>query len=106
MLNYTSSINEKIDYSELAISEIEPIFKINLRGKNRDFITKIGKELSIIPPADPNTSSGNEYLNIIWLSPDEWLIYSNDKISFKDTVLLCLKLRLLFTIIQLLKFLF
>ena len=31
---------------------------------------------------------------------------AKNKISFKDTVLLCLKLRLLFTIIQLLKFLF
>ena len=49
-----------------------------------DFITKIGKELSIIPPTDPNTSSGNEKLNILWLSPDEWLLYSNDKIDLKN----------------------
>ena len=75
MLNYNPPINEAKNYSELKISEIEPITKINLRGKNRDFITKIGKELSIIPPSDPNTSSGNEKLNILWLSPDEWLVY-------------------------------
>ena len=84
MLNYNPPINEAKNYSELKISEIEPITKINLRGKNRDFITKIGKELSIIPPSDPNTSSGNEKLNILWLSPDEWLLYSNDKIDLKN----------------------
>ena len=84
MLNYNPPINEAKNYSELKISEIEPITKINLRGKNRDFITKIGKELSIIPPSDPNTSSGNEKLNILWLSPDEWLVYSNDKIYLNE----------------------
>ena len=67
MLNYNSPINDTKDYSEVKISEVEPINKINLRGKNRDFITKIGKELSIIPPTDPNTSSGNEKLNILWI---------------------------------------
>ena len=84
MLNYNSPIMDSKDYSEVKISEIEPIAKINLRGKNRDFITKIGKELSIIPPTDPNTSSGNDSLNILWLSPDEWLIYSNNKIDQKN----------------------
>ena len=79
MLNYNSTIIEAKEYSDIKISEVEPIFKINLRGKNRDFVTKIGKELSIIPPTDPNTSSGNKELNLLWLSPDEWLIYSNDK---------------------------
>ena len=81
MLNYNSPINDTKKYSEIDISEIEPIFKLNLRGKNRDFITKVGKSLSIIPPTDPNTSSGNENLNILWLSPDEWMLYSNNKIN-------------------------
>ena len=79
MLNYNSTIIEAKEYSDIKISEVEPTLKINLRGKNRDFVTKIGKELSIIPPTDPNTSSGNKELNLLWLSPDEWLIYSNDK---------------------------
>ena len=81
MLNYNCPINLTKDYSEIKFSIIDPVFKINLRGKNRDFITKIGKVLSIIPPTDPNISSGNENLNILWLSPDEWLLYSNDKID-------------------------
>ena len=84
MLNYNSPIMGVKNYSEIKISEVEPTIKINLRGKNRDFITKIGKELSIIPPSDPNTSSGNEKLNILWLSPDEWLVYSNDKIYLNE----------------------
>ncbi len=84
MLNYNSPIMDSKDLSEIKISEIEPVLKINLRGKNRDFITKIGKELSIIPPTDPNTSAGNEDFNIIWLSPDEWMLYSNDKIDLKN----------------------
>ena len=84
MLNYNFPIMDAKDYSGIKITEVEPIIKINLRGKNRDFITKIGKELSIIPPTDPNTSSGNEKLNILWLSPDEWLLYSNDKIDLKN----------------------
>ena len=63
------------------MSEIEPIIKINLRGKKKDFLTKIGKCLSILPPSEANTSSGNDNLNIIWFSPDEWMIYSNNKIN-------------------------
>ena len=88
MLNFNTPIMDTKEYSKIKISEIEPILKINLRGKNRDFITKIGKELSIIPPSDSNTSSSNEKLNLLWLSPDEWLIYSNDKIDPKSANLL------------------
>ena len=84
MLSYNSPTMDSKNYSELNISQVEPVIKINLRGKNRDFITKIGKELSIIPPTEPNTSSGNENLNILWLSPDEWLLYSNNKIDLKN----------------------
>ncbi len=73
MLNFNTPIIDTKEYSEIKISEIAPILKINLRGKNRDFITKIGKELSIITPVDPNTSSSNEKLNLLWLSPDEWV---------------------------------
>ncbi len=84
MLSYNSPKMDSKNYSELYICQVEPVIKINLRGKNRDFITKIGKELSIIPPTEPNTSSGNENLNILWLSPDEWLLYSNNKIDLKN----------------------
>ena len=52
MLNFNTPINDAKEYAEIKISEIEPILKINLRGKSRDFVTKIGKELSIITPVD------------------------------------------------------
>jgi len=84
MLNYNSPINSTKKYSEIEISKVEPIIKLNLRGKNRDFITKVGKVMSIIPPTDPNTSSGNDNFNILWLSPDEWMIYSNHKNALND----------------------
>ena len=84
MLNFNTPNIDTKKYSEIKILVVDPILKINLRGKNRDFITKIGKELSIITPVDPNTSSSNEKLNLLWLSPDEWLLYSNNKFNVKD----------------------
>ena len=78
MLNYNSPITDSKEYNKLKISEVESTFKINLRGKKREFITNIGKILSIIPPIEPNTSSQNKELNLLWLSPDEWMLYSNE----------------------------
>jgi hypothetical protein len=43
MFNFNSPIMDTKEYSEIKISEVEPTFKINLRGKNRDFITKMEK---------------------------------------------------------------
>ena len=77
------TLSDEVNFN-MSNAEVEPIIKINLRGKNRDFITKIGKELSIILPTDPNTSSGNEKLNILWLSPDEWILYTNDKVGSEN----------------------
>tara|TARA_Y100000590_G_scaffold429355_1_gene541850 strand:- start:190 stop:753 length:564 start_codon:yes stop_codon:yes gene_type:complete len=84
MLNHNSPINNIATYSDLKISEVEPIIKLNLRGKKRDFITKIAKSLSIIPPTEPNTSSSNENSNVLWLSPDEWMVYANEKNNSKE----------------------
>jgi len=81
MLNYNSPINDSKKYNNLQISEVESTFKINLRGKKREFLTNIGKILSIIPPVEPNTSSQNKDLNLLWLSPDEWMLYSNNLIE-------------------------
>ena len=86
MLNYISPIMKVKEYSDIKISEVEPIVKINLRGKKRDFITKIGKSLSIIPPIESNTSSANENLNLIWLSPDEWMLYTSEKIYTENDI--------------------
>ena len=67
MLNYNSPINDNRNHSNLILSEIEPTIKINLRSKKKEILAKIGKTLSIIPPTEPNTSSSNDILNILWL---------------------------------------
>ena len=79
MLNFNSTIKEEKLYSNIKIQEIEPVIKINLRSKKREFSKKIGQILSILPPNEANTSSGNENFNLLWLSPDEWLVYSNNR---------------------------
>jgi sarcosine oxidase, subunit gamma len=81
MLNYHPSINKNYSYSELEIKEISPIMKLNLRGKSRDFLSTIGKNINMILPIEANTSSSNDKFTSIWLSPDEWMIVSNETIN-------------------------
>ena len=88
MLNFETTVQDSKSYGDLTLSEVEPILKINLRSNKREFSTKIGKLLSIIPPIEANTSSGNEDYSILWLSPDEWLIYSNKKTPYEQQNLL------------------
>ncbi len=66
---------ENKTYNDLEISQAEGKIKINIRGKSKDFFTKIGKITSLILPLEANTSSTNEKFNALWLSPDEWMIY-------------------------------
>ena len=84
MLNYNSPIIDQIKYSDISIKEVSPIMKLNLRGKKREFFTTVGKHLDMILPTEANTSSSSSKLTSIWLSPDEWMIISNDLIE-KDT---------------------
>ena len=78
MLNYTSSITENKNYADLVINEISTIMKLNLRGKKKEFLPTVEKTLNMILPTEPNTSSSSEKLTAIWLSPDEWMIFSNN----------------------------
>jgi|TARA_B110000261_G_scaffold65795_1_gene77166 sarcosine oxidase subunit gamma len=84
MLNYHTSIKEDKSYSDLEMKEIKPIMKLIIRGKTKDFITAIGKNLNMILPTEANTSTSGETLTALWLSPDEWMLVSNDKISEKS----------------------
>ncbi len=84
MLNYNSVINKKINQESISVKEISPVMKINLRGKKREFLTNIGKNLNMILPTEANTSTTSDKLTAIWLSPDEWMIVSNEPAS-KDT---------------------
>ena len=80
MLKIDYPIFELKDLENLKFKIDEPKIKINIRGKNKDFFTKIGKILSIILPVEPNTSTSNGNLDVLWLSPDEWMIYLNENI--------------------------
>ena len=84
MLNYNTSIKQDESYSDLEMKEIKPIMKLIIRGKTKDFITAIGKNLNMILPTEANTSTSGEALTALWLSPDEWMLVSNETIS-EDT---------------------
>ena len=84
MLNYNSVIKNEIYHESVSVKEISPVIKINVRGKKREFLTNIGKNLNMILPTEANTSSTSDKLTAIWLSPDEWMIISNELVS-KDT---------------------
>jgi sarcosine oxidase subunit gamma len=81
MLSYNSSIKEEKKYSGLTVKEISPIMKLNLRGKSRDFLTTIGKNINMILPMEANTSAYSDNYTSMWLSPDEWMIISNNIIN-------------------------
>ncbi len=78
MLNHNTPIDKKIEYNDISIKEFSPLMKLNLRGKKREFFTTVGKHLDMILPTEANTSSSSSKLTSIWLSPDEWLVVSNE----------------------------
>ncbi len=84
MLNYNSVIKNEINQENISVKEICPVMKINLRGKKREFLTNVGKNLNMILPTEANTSTTSDKLTAIWLSPDEWMIVSNELVS-KET---------------------
>ena len=86
MLNYNSSIKNEKNYSGLTVKEIYPIMKLNLRGKSRDFLTTIGKNINMILPIEANTSTTSDNYTSLWLSPDEWIIISNDIIDKDNNI--------------------
>ena len=81
MLNYNSSIKEDKFYKNLEMKEIKPIMKLIVRGKTREFIAMIGKNLDMLLPTEANTSTSSESLTAFWLSPDEWMLISNDVVK-------------------------
>jgi sarcosine oxidase, subunit gamma len=78
MLNYNQALKETKTYSGLEMSETKPVMKLILRGKTREFLSAVGKSLNLLLPTEPNTSTTSQDLTALWLSPDEWMIYSND----------------------------
>ena len=81
MLNYNHTIKEEKSYQGLKINEIKPVMKLIIRGKKREFLSAIGKSLNMVLPTKANTSTQSEKLTALWLSPDEWMIYSNEPVD-------------------------
>jgi sarcosine oxidase subunit gamma len=77
MLNLQPAINDQKKFSNFELKEISPIRKLIIRGKSREFISAVGRAINILLPTEANTSSSNGEITTIWLSPDEWLIFSN-----------------------------
>ena len=81
MLNYIQALPEQISVQDLQIKEVKPIMKLIVRGKKREFISAVGKSLNILLPTESNTSTQSDKLTAVWLSPDEWMIFSNEPID-------------------------
>ena len=81
MLNYTPALLKETLIQDLQIKEISPIMKLIVRGKKREFISAVGKSLNILLPTEANTSTQSDKLTALWLSPDEWMIFSNDTMN-------------------------
>ena len=81
MLNYNQALPKEILIQDLQMKEIQPIMKLIVRGKKREFISAVGKSLNILLPTESNTSAQSDKLTAVWLSPDEWMIYSNEPVD-------------------------
>ena len=64
------------NFNGITIMEKDLKGKINLRGKSSDkeFMKNVGSVLDLVLPIEPNVRVSNNNINIIWLSPNEWLI--------------------------------
>ena len=81
MLSYNQALNEDKSYQDLQMKEISPIMKLIIRGKKKNFISSVGRSLNMLLPTEANTSTQSENLSAIWLSPDEWMIFSNKTVD-------------------------
>ncbi len=81
MLNYNQALPDQTLLQDLQMKEIKPIMKLIVRGKKREFISAVGKSLNILLPTEPNTSTQSDKLTALWLSPDEWMIFSNEPVE-------------------------
>ena len=83
MLNYNQALPKDTLIQDLQMKEIKPIMKLIIRGRKREFISAIGKSLNILLPTEANTSTQSDKLTALWLSPDEWMIFSNQPVDEK-----------------------
>tara|TARA_B100000795_G_scaffold243844_1_gene207996 strand:+ start:18 stop:581 length:564 start_codon:yes stop_codon:yes gene_type:complete len=84
MLNYHSLVKKEKSYTGLTVKEISPLMKLNLRGKSKEFLSTIGKNINMVLPTEANTSSASDSYTSLWLSPDEWLVVTNNTVDKED----------------------
>ncbi len=65
------------DVRQVALIETPLHEIVNLRGQpdNPAFAEAVASVIGLTPPALPNTLAENDQHCIMWLAPDEWLIY-------------------------------
>ena len=83
------NVNKK-NFNGIFIEEKNLSGKINLRGKSNDkeFMKNVGSVLDLVLPIEPNVRVSNNNINIIWLSPNEWLIETPESKTHKVFTLL------------------
>ena len=81
MLDYNQTLPDKKLFQDLQMCEVKSIMKLIIRGKKREFLSAAGKSLDMVLPTKANTSTQSEKLTALWLSPDEWMIFSNDVVK-------------------------
>ena len=81
MSNYNQALPKQKSFQDLQMNEIKPVMKLILRGKKREFISAVGKSLNMLLPTEANTSTQGDKLTALWLSPDEWMIFSNETVN-------------------------
>ena len=81
MLSYNQALPENTSIQDLQMKEVKLIMKLIIRGKKREFISAVGKSLNILLPTEANTSTQSDKFTAVWLSPDEWMIFSNQPID-------------------------
>jgi len=86
MLNYNQALPEQTLLQDLQMKELKPIMKLIVRGKKREFISAIGKSLNILLPSEANTSTQSDKFTALWLSPDEWMIFSNEPVNENSNI--------------------
>ena len=85
MLQRASILKDKKMQNQNGIDfeELLHIPKINIRGESndKDFMASVEKILNIPLPTESNIRNANNELQVMWLSPNEWLtqIYNENK---------------------------
>jgi len=80
--------NLTIKKNEILIEELPFMGKINLQGssKNKEFLNNASSVLEVLMPLEPNTKIQNEKFQVMWLSPNEWLISFFDNNNFDEVM--------------------